>query len=210
MENCDSQLAEPNGGPSSNLQRSDEPEVQPVPTPILKPKKTIRIASFNIRTGKDNWRICELIHHMEAHSISIIALQEHRRVHEEEIKYENIDGHLLVTSSAWRNRSQAAVGGVGFIMNRTTEKALCEVTSVTSRILQVTLAGNTEFTLVAAYSPTNMRQNHDETENFYESMRDTIDQTPNHNFLANLGMPRLARAMCDLLTTSVPMRMEAG
>ena len=32
-----------------------------------------------------------------------------------------------------------------------------------------------------------MRQNHDETEHFYGSMRDTIDQTPNHNFLAILG-----------------------
>ena len=187
VESCDSQPAEQNDGPSLNLQRSDEPEVRRVPTPILRPKKTIKIASFNIRTGKDNWRICELIHHMEAHDISIIGLQEHRRVHEEEIKYENIDGHLLVTSSAWRNSSQAAVGGVGFIMNRTAEKALCDVTSVTRRILKATLAGNPEFTLVAAYSPTNMRQNHDESDRFYESMRDTIDQTPNHNFLAILG-----------------------
>ena len=127
VENCGSQLAEPNDGPSSNLHRSDEPEVQPVPTPILRPKKTTKIATFNIRTGKDNWRICELIHHMEAHDISIIGLQEHRRVHEEEIKYENIDGHLLVTSSAWRNSSQAAVGGVWFIMKKSAEKALCDV-----------------------------------------------------------------------------------
>ena len=186
-EHCYSQITEPNDGPPSNLQRSDGPEEQQVPTPILRPKKIINIASFNIRTGKDNWRIFELIHHMDKYNISIIGLQEHRRVHEEEIKYETIDGHLLVTSSAWRNSSQAATGGVGFLMNRKAEKALCDVTSVTSRILKATFAGNPEVTLVTAYSPTNMRQNHDETESFYDSMRDTIDQTPNHNFLAILG-----------------------
>ena len=149
---------------------------------------------------------------MEANDISIIALQEHRRVHEEEIKYENIDGHLLVTSSAWRNSSQAAVGGVGFIMNRRAEKALCDVTSVTSRILKATLAGNPEFTLVAAYSPTNMRQNHDETERFYESMRDTIDQTPNTTswLFSVIGMPRSAQAMFDLLMIAAPTRTVAG
>ena len=69
--------------------------------------------------------------------------------------------------------SQAATGGVGFLMNRKAEKALCDVTSVTSRILKATFAGNPEVTLVTAYSPTNMRQNHDETESFYDSMRDT-------------------------------------
>ena len=186
-EHCYSQVTEPNDGPPLNLQRSDGLKEQQVPTSTLRPKKIINIASFNIRTGKDNWRICELIHHMDKYNISIIGLQEHRRVHEEEIKYENIDGHLLVTSSAWRNSSQAAIGGVGFLMNRKAEKALCDVTSVTNRILKATFAGNPELTLVTAYSPTNMRQNHDETESFYDSMRDTIDQTPKHNFLAILG-----------------------
>ena len=61
------------------------------------------------------------------------------------------------------------------------------MTSVTSRILKATFAGNPVATLVVVYSPTNVRQNHDETELFYESIRNTIDQTPKHNFLALLG-----------------------
>lgn len=187
VESCDSQPAEHNEGPPLNLHRSDGPEVQRGATPILRPKKAINIATFNIRTGKDGSRILELIHHMEAHDISVIGLQEHRRVHEEEVKFERIDGHLLVTSSAWRNSAQAAVGGVGLLINKKVEKALCDVTSVTSRILKATFAGNPVATLVVVYSPTNMRQNHDETELFYESIRNTIDQTPKHNFLALLG-----------------------
>ena len=105
---------------------------------------------------------------MVKHNISIIGLQEHRRVHEEEIKYGIIDGHLLVKSSSWRSSSQAATGGFGFLMNRKAEKALCNVTSVTSRILKATFAGDPKVTLVTAYFPTNMRQNHDETESFYD------------------------------------------
>ena len=114
VENCNSQPAEQNDGPSSNLQRSGDPELQPVPTPIFRPRKTINIASFNIRTGKDKSRISELIHHMEAYDISFIGLQEHRRVHEEEIKFEKIDGYLLVTSSAWRNSAQLQLAELGY------------------------------------------------------------------------------------------------
>ena len=187
MERCDSQLAEHFDGASPNLKRRDEPDEQSVPTSIYKPKKTINVATFNIRTGKDNWRIQELIHHMNKHNISIIGLQEHRRVHEEEIAYEHIDGYLLITSSAWRNSSQAAVGGVGFIINKQAEKALCDVSCVSSRIIKATFAGNPEFTTVSAYSPTNTRENQEEADRFYDLINSTIDETPKHNFLVILG-----------------------
>ena len=55
---------------------------------------------------------------MDQFKISVIAIQEHRRIHKEEAKYEEIDNHLLVTSSAWRNSAQAATGGVGFLMSK--------------------------------------------------------------------------------------------
>ena len=124
VENCDVQL-------SKVVKDDDEPanlgcgtsNTQRVPTVLLKCKNTIKIATFNMRTGKENWRFHELIHHMEAQGICIIAVQEHRRVHTETIKYERIDNHLLITTSAWRNSALAAVGDVGFILNATAEKS---------------------------------------------------------------------------------------
>ena len=55
---------------------------------------------------------------MEKYDISIVAIQEHRRVHDEEVKQEKFGRYLLVTSSAWRNNSNGVVGGVGFILNQ--------------------------------------------------------------------------------------------
>ena len=181
VESCSSQLAEHDDGASLNLKRSDEPdEQQQVPTSVLKQKEIIKILTFNMRTGREQWRINEIIHHMNKYDISIIELQEHRRAHEEEIFYEHLNNYLLITSSAWRNSSQAAVGGVGFIMNRKAEKALCDVTYVSNRIMKATFVGNPEFSTLSAYSPTNTRQNQEEADCFYDLIRNTIDETPKH------------------------------
>ena len=103
------------------------PDALRVPT-LIKPQKITKISSFNIRTAKDDWRIHELVSNMEKQHISILGLQEHRRVHDEELLYKHVDNHLLVSSSAWRNSAQAATGGVGIIMNKSAERVLCDVT----------------------------------------------------------------------------------
>ena len=49
----------------------------------------------------------------------MIAIQEHRRIHDEKIKYKEIGNHVLITSSAVRNKAQAAIGGgVGLLLNK--------------------------------------------------------------------------------------------
>ena len=85
---------------ASNLSRSASADTEPVPTVLIKPKKTTKISTFNVRTAKDDWRVHELIHHMDKQEISIIGIQEHRRVHEEEVKFQQIEGHMLITTGA--------------------------------------------------------------------------------------------------------------
>ena len=91
---------------------------QQLPTKFLRPKEFLNISTFDIRSGREAWKIQELAQLMDQFDISIVAIQEHRRVHKEEIKYEHINNHLLITSSAWRNQAQAAVGGVGFLLKK--------------------------------------------------------------------------------------------
>ena len=99
-------------------------------------------SSFNLKTGKDDGRINELIYHMDKQKISIIGIQEHRRVHEDEqIKYQHIDNHLLITASAWRNTAQAAVGGVCLLLNAAAEKMLSDITWISERVIKATFAG---------------------------------------------------------------------
>ena len=80
---------------------------------LLKCKKTIQIATFNVRTLN---RI-ELTASAVEHKIDIICIQEHRYTHTEDIRYhETGNGWMLVTVSAWKNSVYASVGGVGMLI----------------------------------------------------------------------------------------------
>ena len=186
---CNAQilLSENNEVVSPNLQRSVATDPQLKSTNFIKPKKILNISTFNIRSGREDWKIQELSQLMDDHNISMIAIQEHRRIHEEKIKYEEINNHVLITSSAVRNSAQAAIGGVGLLLNKKASSALCEVTSISSRIMQATFAGNPELTLISVYAPTNCKGNEESAEEFYSQLRDAIGQTPQHNLLLVLG-----------------------
>ena len=181
------QHAEDSDGTALNPNGSAIPDdEQRVPT-LIKPKKTTKISTFNIRTAKEDWRISELIYNLKAQNISIAGLQEHRRVYDEEIKYQNFEDHFLITASAWRNSSQAATGGVGIIINKQAEQVLSDVDKISDHILKATFAGNPATTIIVAYSPTNTRDNRDKVDTFYEQIRRAVDETPPHNLLALLG-----------------------
>ena len=120
---------------------------------------------------------------MEDQEICIVAVQEHRRVHEEVIKYERLDNHLIVTSTARRNSVHAAVGGVGFILNGTAEKSLCEAVTFSNRIMRASFSGNPASTILSIYSPTNHTDNESETDRFYDLIHQEDSDSPPHNFL---------------------------
>lgn len=88
--------------------------------------------------------------------IDILGLFDHKITHEEDIKYQQIDQHLIITSSAWRNSRNAAVGGVGgvgLIISKKTEDTLSEVIEQIDRILIAHFNGNPVTTLIMHYAP---------------------------------------------------------
>ena len=149
--------------------------------------KAIKIATFNTRTIRENWRVEELEHHAGKQGIKIVGIQEHRIVHEDSIRYKQLDKFHLITSSAWRNNAQAAVGGVGVLISKKAEKALSSVKSISNRILKATFQGNPATTIIVAYSPTNTENGGEETKKFYEDLRGAIDSSPPHNMTIILG-----------------------
>ena len=182
-----------NDSVASNPSGSAAPEVLQVPTrknkkqSIMKPRQYTQIATLNVRTAREDWRLNELIHQMDSYNISIVAIQEHRRVHSDELLYKHLDNHLIVTASAWRNTAQAATGGVGIVMNSAAEKVLCDVNKVSDRIIVATFAGNPKTSIIAVYSPTNVRAHTEAVDEYYEQLRNTIDDIPPHNSLIILG-----------------------
>ena len=63
---------------------------------------------------------------------------------------------------------------------------LLTVESVSPRIMVLELGGNPKTTIVCVYSPTNS-SSANEIDDFYTSLRSTIEQVPLHNFLVIAG-----------------------
>ena len=53
--------------------------------------------------------------------------------------------------------------------------------------MKVSFSGNPESTIFSVYSPTNDRHHQDEADDFYQHIRQAVEDTPPHNFLALLG-----------------------
>lgn len=144
------------------------------------------MASFNACTIRTDSKARELSNRASALSIEVLGIQEHRHVHPAVLQFSRIEDHFLVTSSAWRNEAQAAVGGVGLLLTNRAKKALCDVQSYSPRILLAIFAGNPATTVIVAYSPTNASDTPD-MDLFYRHLRGAIQDTPAHNFLVILG-----------------------
>ncbi|XP_062577713.1 uncharacterized protein LOC134239565 [Saccostrea cucullata] len=103
----------------------------------------------------------------------ILGVQEHRIIHSDPIEYTKFDTSTLVTSSGWRNKSQAAQGGVGLLLDRKARKSLLKVVpSKSGRILVAEFDGNPQDSVI---------------EEFYTELRNVLQDVPAHNFLAVMG-----------------------
>ena len=71
--------------------------------------KTVIISSLNTRTLSKRYKRKELAKESQ---IEILGLQEHRIFHEEPLRYEDAQGAVLITHSAWKNGQGASIGGV--------------------------------------------------------------------------------------------------
>ena len=81
-------------------------------------KKCLKISTMNVRTIKTQRLREELVCSTITEKVDVLGIQEHRMLHTEDIKYETVNGRILIISSAWRNDSGAATGGVGILLNK--------------------------------------------------------------------------------------------
>ena len=95
-----------------------------------------------------------------------------------------MDNHWIIASSAWRK--SAVVCGVGLILN-SAEKSLCEVVTLSNRIMRASFSGNPASTILSIHSQTNYKGNESEADSFYDLIRQEVVDSPPHNFLAILG-----------------------
>jgi exonuclease III len=111
---------------------------------------------MNVRTIREQRCREELASNLDRYNIDILGIQEHRIVHDEPVKYENILGKTLITTSAERNSAGAAVGGVGILLNTHAKASLASIKAYNNRILIANFQGNPATTVIVTYCPTNV------------------------------------------------------
>jgi hypothetical protein len=155
-------------------------------TALLRCKKTLSIGTYNANTLREENRALELAQCSQRQGIGILGIQEHRLIHNDPIEFRKIGTSNLVTSSGWRNAAQASQGGVGLLLDHKARKALLKVKSISKRIMTAEFDGNPKTSIIVVYAPTNNSEE-EETEGFYNELRNTLQDIPAHNFLALIG-----------------------
>ncbi|XP_062905785.1 uncharacterized protein LOC134347320, partial [Mobula hypostoma] len=146
------------------------------------------ISTFNANTIRLLPRCTELASQASRYEISILGVQEHCHVHpDEEIRFTEVEGMHLITSSAWRDpMTMSAQGGVGLMLNHKAKEALRHIVSVSDRILPAELDRNPVTSVIICYSPHDCSEEK-EVEAFYSKLHKVVISIPAHNFLAVLG-----------------------
>ena len=116
--------------------------------------------------------------------LNIVGLVDHKLVHDEPVETTEHENCVLITSSAWRNRAGAAVGGIGFAINKNTASALADTKRINERILVANFSGNPATTIIIHYSPT---EGSADAEEHYNQLADVIKTIPKHNVLFVIG-----------------------
>ena len=156
-------------------------------TGLVTCRKRTYIGTLNVRTIREQYKRAELASLFLKSNIAVLGVQEHRIVHNEEIRTERLDkGAHLITSSAWRNGRQAATGGVGFVLAKKAYKAVSLMKSYGKRIFLISFDGNPRLTVITAYSPTEAATC-EEAEDFHEELRNATRDVPAHHLLMVAG-----------------------
>ena len=150
---------------------------------LLKCKRTIQIATFNVRNLNKIGQLPGLTTSAIGHNIDIIRIEEHRYTHSEDIKYHDSgNGWTLPTASVWKNSVSATIGDVGMLISSRALKSLNSIEKIQPRVMIATFNGNASATIIFCYSPTNVSE---ETEliAFYDELSSLVRSIPKHNLL---------------------------
>ena len=168
-----------------NLRRRGRLDGGVVRAKLLNCKQYNKIAILNVRSLRNLNKQEEIALNCRKHSISILGVVDHKIVHDDdEIRYSRIGERHFITSSAWRNSNNAAMGGIGLVIDNAAESNLADVVKWNSRILIAYFTGNPKLTVIVHYSPvegSNLSEEH------YKNLNDAVKSIPKHNVLLLMG-----------------------
>ena len=84
-------------------------------------------------------------------------------MHTEDIKYDDTGNEwTLATVLAWKNYTNATVGGLGMLRGSRASKTLNSIERIQPRMMAATFKGNPRATIISCNSPTNVGEENEQ------------------------------------------------
>ena len=148
---------------------------------LLKCKRTIQIATFNVRTFNRIGQLPELTAFAIDHNINRIFIREHRYLHSENIKcLDTGNGWTFVPASVWKNSVNAATGRVGMLIGPRALKSLNSIEKIQPKMMVATFNDNPRTNIISCFSLTNVCEETDLCV-FYNEQSSLVCCIPKHN-----------------------------
>ena len=116
-------------------------------------KKDYIVSVLNVRTLRIKSKQEELMQLFSKNRIDILGIVDHKTIQDDPIEYHEKQNVTFITTSATTNTNNAAIGGLGLLINRASSAALAEIKPDNSRILAAHFNGNPTATIFTHYAP---------------------------------------------------------
>ena len=148
---------------------------------ILRPKITLSVGTWNVRTIMDDYAVKLLVRELSRYRCDIVGIAETHRLGTEEMEE---DGYKIVTSG---NEEGDHRRGVALVLSKTAQKALIGYNPISERIIMARFqAFIGELIVLQVYAPTADSSDKDINE-FYDVLQMTLATLPSKACVVLMG-----------------------
>ena len=162
---------------SQTLTEADTPTVD-----VLKPKRKIRVATWNVRTLYQAGKLAQLVKEFDDYRLEILGVCESRLTGSDKKRLQT--GHSFIYSG---RKDDIHEQGVGLLLSPEVSKSLLDWKPLGPRMLRARFNSRyTKLTVIVCYAPTEEAEE-DMKDGFYEQLQAAVEDVKMHDMLLIIG-----------------------